>query len=180
MGLAAFYALRDKAPNALIPIMEDTMTTPRIRSLVSLSLVAVTLAVSGCASASLRQPADASIASDLPSPTVRFDNDARDYVHIYLVGSRREWWLGRVAPGARATLRVPQEALAEEGTLQLAVMVGERMQLKAAVEPRAELTLGESMAGLVTQRWTYSPLLSRGQRLTSMPIGRLNADVSHE
>ena len=174
MGLAAFCALLDKAPNAPFPIMEDTMTTPRIRSLVSLAAaLTVTIAVVGCAGASSRGAADASVAMDQPSTAFRFDNDARDYVHVYLVGLRREWMLGRVAPGARATLKIPREALADDqGPVRLAVLVGERMTLNASVEPRAESTLSESVTGLVTQRWTFSPVLSRGQRLTAMPVGR--------
>jgi len=161
--------------------MEDNMTTPRIRSLVSLAAaLTVALADGGCATASPRPAADASVSSDQPV-AFRFDNDARDYVHVYLVGLRREWMLGRVAPGARAALRIPLDALAEEqGPMRLAVLVGERMTLRVSIEPRAETTLSGSVASLVTQRWTFSPLLSAGQRLTPTPIGRDHAGAAHE
>ncbi|MEO8334380.1 MAG: hypothetical protein ABI664_05380 [bacterium] len=149
------------------------MTTPRIRSLVSLAAVlVVTLTVGGCASASHAAPGALSSTEEAPA-TIRFDNDARDYVHVYLVGARQEWMLGRVAPGARATLRIPDAALTDDsGAMQLAVLVGQRMPLRARGEPRAELTIAASATAILLQRWTFTPLLSRGQQLTSFPVGR--------
>jgi hypothetical protein len=157
------------------------MTTPRVRSLVSLAmLTTITLGAGGCATASPR-PADEPMAIEQPVTAFRFDNDARDYVHVYLIGIRREWMLARVAPGARATLRIPKDALAEiEGPMRLAVLVGERMSLNAVLEARAETTLPAPVGALLAQRWTFSPLLSRGDRLTPMPVGRAPLDIAHE
>jgi hypothetical protein len=149
------------------------MTTPRIRSLVSLAAVlTVTLTVGGCASTSSRVASDEPARTDGPPVTIRFDNDARDYVHVYLVGDQRQWLLARVAPGARATLRIPEEALAEEGArMRLAVLAGERVTLWAPSEARAAITLAQPAAALRSQRWTFSQAIANGQ-LTALPLRR--------
>jgi hypothetical protein len=148
------------------------MTTPRIRSLVSLAAaLTVTLALGGCASAPSRLAGDAPAPADGRPLTVRFDNDARDYVHVYLVGEQRQWLLARVAPGARATLRIPEDALAEDGLrMRLAVLVGERVTLWAPAEPRAAITLAQPAAAFRSQRWTFSQAAS-GQ-LIALPLRR--------
>jgi hypothetical protein len=147
------------------------MTTPRIRSLVSLAAaLTVTLTLGGCASAPSRLAWDGSTPSAGVPLAVRFDNDARDYVHVYLVGEQRQWLLGRVAPGARAMLRVPDAALTEDaGSMRLAVLAGERVSLQAAAEARATITISQPVAMFLTQRWTFSQALTNGQ-LTPLPI----------
>ena len=103
---------------------------------------------------------------------IRFENDARDYVHVYLVSDQRQWLLGRVAPGARATLRIPEDALVEEGArLRLAVLAGERLTLWAPNETRAIITLAQPAAAFRSQRWTFSQALANGQ-LTALPLRR--------
>ena len=104
------------------------MTTPRTRSLVSLAAaLTIIAAAGGCASAPPRLASDGPAYGAQPAPMLRFDNDSRDYVHVYLVGDRREWLLGRVAPAAHAMLRMPEEALTEEtGRFRLAVLAGDR------------------------------------------------------
>jgi hypothetical protein len=148
------------------------MTTPRTRSLVSLAAaLTVALSLGGCVSAR-------SLASDGPAPTdgpplaIRFDNEARDYVHVYLVSEQRQWLLGRVEPGARATLRIPEAALAgSPGSMWLAVLAGGRMTGRVAGEARAATTIAEPVVGILSQRWTFSQTLANGQ-LTSLPLGR--------
>ena len=50
-----------------------------------------------------------------------FENEADTYVDVYLIGRTREWWLGRVAPGARETLRIrPDIVTAEPGFVKIA------------------------------------------------------------
>jgi hypothetical protein len=106
---------------------------------------------------------------------IRFDNQANDHVHVYLVGVRRQWLLGRVEPGARATLRIPEAALAEDaGSMRLAVLAGERVTLRAAGEPRAAITIAEPVAAILSRRWTFSQTLANGQ-LTALPLGRAEA-----
>lgn len=160
------------------------MTTQRTRSLVSLAAaLAIILTVGGCvASASARIPLsgdEAAAAVGIPL-TVRFDNDARDFVHVYLVGEKREWLLGRVEPGARVTLRIPGDALAEDGaSIQLAVVSGGHVSLGAAREAPAAITILQPTAEVLAQRWTYSQTFATG-RLTSLPGGRARAGAGRQ
>lgn len=146
------------------------MTTPRIRSLVSLAAAAcIALSIGACATASPRLASDASASDDDIPRTVRFDNTGREFVHVYLVGEQREWHLGRVEPGARKTLRIPDEALADDaGSMQLAVIVGERVTLGAKRASRTILTIAQPSGLLLGQRWTFSQTPASGQ-LTSLP-----------
>jgi hypothetical protein len=179
--LAAFCALWGEAPNAPFPFPEDTMTTPRTRSLVSVAAaLTLTLALGGCASAPAR------LALDHPAPvegrgaTIRFDNEARQYVHVYLVGQQREWLLGRVEPGARATLRIPDEALLDgQFSVRLAVLAGTRATLRAASEPRAAVTISYPPEELLAQRWTFSQTLADGQA-TALLLGRVRPEISRQ
>ena len=153
------------------------MTTHRIRSLVSLAAALIaTLMVAGCASA----PQRVASASVEPPITIRFDNEARDYVHVYLVGTRQEWLLGRVAPGARTALGIPEAALAEDGgLLSLAVIAGDRVTLGAAREVGAATTIGQPAAMMLSQRWTFSTVTATGQ-ITSLRIGGSRAEVGRQ
>src|SRR4051812_7695404 len=106
--------------------MEDTMTTLSIRFRVSLAAaLTVALTLGGCASASSRLASDELASGDGRPAAIRFDNNARDYVHVYLVGERQEWLLGRVEPGAHATLRIPEAALTgNTESMRLSVLTG--------------------------------------------------------
>jgi hypothetical protein len=145
------------------------MTTPRTRSLVSFATaVTLALALAGCATTPSR-PASGGLASSDELPlAIRFDNAAHDYVHVYLVGERREWWLGRVEIGARATLRIPNDALADAGPMQLAVLEGQRRVPQVAGDARAATTLRQPIAAILSQRWTFSQTAANEQ-LTSLP-----------
>lgn len=153
------------------------MTTPRIRSLVSLAAaLTAALTLGACASAPSRlaveQPA---FADELPL-TFRFDNEAHDYVHVYLITPQRQWLLGRVEAGARATLRIPDMALAEDaGSVRLAVLVGEHVTQQAATTARATITIPQPATMILSQRWTFSNALAPGQ-LTPLPLGRTRAE----
>jgi len=154
------------------------MTTLRPRSLVSLAAaLTVTLTLGGCVSAPSRTAWDAPAAADGTPLVVRFDNDARDYVHVYLIGEQRQWLLGRVEPGARATLRIPETALAgNPGSMRLAVLAGQRVTLHAAGAPGAAIAIAQPAAAFLSQRWSFSQTLANGQ-LTVLP--RARAEVGH-
>lgn len=154
------------------------MTTQRIRSLVSLAAaLAVTLVLGGCASAPSRLASEAPTLSDEVARTVRFDNEARDYVHVYLVGVRQEWLLGRVAPGGRTTLQIPDAALADDaGPLRLAVLAGARATMRAANEIRAATTIAQPATDILSQRWTFSQLTATEQ-LTARRLAPSRAEV---
>ena len=151
------------------------MPTPRPYLLVSLAAITImTLALGACA------PSHS--ATEGPSPvaaaphTLRFDNQARSYVHVYLVGETREWLLGRIEPGASATLRIPEGSLeSNPGFVQLAVVAGAEVTLQAARDRRARLTIAQPAAMLLSQRWR----LSQGE-LTSTRLRSGSAERSHE
>lgn len=166
--ISARYGM--KPPITTLALMEDTMTTTRIRSLVSLAAaLSVALTMGACASAPSHIVSDASASVDNAPRTVRFDNTGREFVHVYLIGEQREWHLGRVEPGERKTMRIPDEALFEDaGSMQLAVIIGERVTLGAKRASRTILTIAQPGAALLGQRWTFSQTAATGQ-LTSLP-----------
>ena len=157
------------------------MTTPRIRSLVSLAAaLTLTLALGGCASAPSRLGRDGPAPTDGLPLAFRFDNGAREYVHVYLVGEQREWLLGRVEPGARATLRIPDAALAgNPGFMRLAVLTGQRLTLRAAGDARAAITIAQPAAAIVSQGWTFSQTLAQGQ-LGTLLLGHAREEVGRQ
>ena len=157
------------------------MTTPRIRSLVSLAAaLTFTFTLGGCASAPSRLAWDEPARTDALPLAIRFDNEARDYVHVYLVGEQREWLLGRVEPGARATLRIPEAALAEDaGPMWLAVLAGERVTLRVAGEARAATSIAQPAAEILSQRWTFSPMTATGQ-LTALRFWPARAEAGRQ
>lgn len=131
------------------------MTTSWSRASVSLT-ASVLLTLAACATVPAR-PAPEECAA-LPGPrTIRFDNESRERVHVYLVGQNREWSLGRVEPGAIAKLQIPEAALGEaSGFMRLAVVAGDRTTLRAAREPRAQLTIAQPALHILSQRWGFS------------------------
>lgn len=138
------------------------MTTPRPHARVSPAVL--TLALAACA------PAPARLVDATPAPTsgapltLRFDNEAREHVHVYLVGERREWLLGRVAPGARTTLRIPAAALAESpGFVRLAVLPGGRLTQQSVAEARAAVTIAQPARALASRRWAFSQATAQPQ-----------------
>ena len=154
------------------------MTTPNTRALVSLTAtMAVTLALGACVRASSHPALDgpASIGGRLV--TIRFDNDAREHVQVYLVdGQRRQWRLGRVEPWSAATLPVPAAAFTgNPGFMQLVVITGERVTLEAARDPRARFTAAQSASAILSQRWMFA----QGQ-LTPLPLRRARVDVGRQ
>lgn len=144
------------------------MTTPRTRALVSLALaLSSALATVGCASAPSRATPDRPAQAE-----IRFDNEAADQVRVYLVGARRQWLLGRVEPGARATLRIPDAALSpSEGWMRLAVVVGGGVSMRVANDPQASVAIAQPAMDILTQRWSYARSVSTG-RLVSLPLSR--------
>jgi hypothetical protein len=149
------------------------MTTIRSRSLVSLAAaLALTLALGGCAGNPTRG------ALNDPAPvagrpvTIRFNNDARQYVHVYLVGENREWLLGRVEPGAHTALRIPEGAMSHDGwSMRLAVLAGDRVTMQVASRPGAQVTIAQPAGQLVAQKWTFTQTLANGQATAAL-MGR--------
>ena len=128
------------------------------RGFVSIAATLITtLALGACASAASHPVQDRPVASLADLLSIRFDNPSRETVDVYLIGTKREWRLGRVAPGAVASLRLPDEAFAEGSMMvRLAVLAGERVTFDAARDPRAVLTVAQPASTILSQRWTFT------------------------
>lgn len=131
------------------------MPTLRRGALVSvIAAMSMGLTIAACFPAGARggpSPAD-----DVPL-AIRFDNDAREHVHVYLVGENREWRLGRVEAGAIAMLRIPEESLAGNPTfVRLVVIAGGGVTLQAARHARATPTLAQPVWAILSQQWRFS------------------------
>jgi hypothetical protein len=141
------------------------MTTPRAYHLVSrTAMMILTLALGACTSAPGRT-AEAPSPIEAAQVSLRFDNQARSHVHVYLVGEKREWLLGRVEPGAVATLRIPEESLeSNPGFVRLAVLAGGQATQAAARDARARLTIAQPASSILTRHWRFAQgeLTSRG------------------
>jgi len=136
------------------------MITPARGTVVSAAslvlVLTVTLALAACGGTSLPGSWDTSRVQPEQPGTFRFDNTADRSVDVYLVTEQREWRLGRVAPGARAALRVPDAVLASRaGFVRLAVIAGAPMSAQAAREPGATLTIAQPATELLAQRWAF-------------------------
>ena len=127
------------------------MLTLRRRAYVS--LIALSLAA-----ACFKAPAGGA-----PSPrgdaslAIRFDNDGREHVHVYLIGEKREWLLGRVEAGAVAMLPVPEASLSgNQSFVRLVVIAGEGVTLSAARHARGMPTLAQPVSAILSQDWRFS------------------------
>ena len=133
------------------------MTTPRTRPLVSLAeTLTVTIVLAACGAPS-RQGLDERTTSESRPLSIRFDNDAREHVHVYLIAEHREWLLGRVEPGAVATLRFPEAALAGRSRfVRLAVITGKRLTQQAALDPAATFTVPQPASVMLLEQWKFA------------------------
>jgi hypothetical protein len=146
------------------------MTTPRTRAVVSLAVTATAFRMTAITMTALTLGACAGAPShtavEAPPPvegaewfplSIRFDNDAREYVHVYLIGDGRQWLLGRVEPGAVGTLKIPDEAFGGKlRFVQLAVIQGGRLTPDAAHDRRAELTILQPATAILSQQWRFT------------------------
>jgi hypothetical protein len=132
------------------------MPTLRRRALVSsLATITILLTLVACFQPASVRGGPSPLDDDLLA--FRFDNGASEHVHVYLIGEKRQWLLGRVEAGAIATLRIPEESLAGNSAfVRLAVIAGERLTLQAARNTRATLTLAQPVSAILTQRWSFS------------------------
>lgn len=133
------------------------MTTSSRRAFVSIAAtIAITLALGACVRASSHSVPDL-ISTDAGPLTIRFDNLGVDRVDVYLIGEKREWVLGRVEPGAIASLRIPEGAFADGSKfVRLAVIANEPVTFQAVRNPRAKLTMALPRSAIMSQRWSFS------------------------
>ena len=118
----------------------------------------LTLALGACASAPARPALEQPSPIEAGQVSLRFDNLARTYVHVYLIGEKREWLLGRVEPGAVATLRIPDGSLeSNPGFVQLAVVEGKHVTHRAARDAQAQLTIAQPASSILARQWRFVP-----------------------
>jgi hypothetical protein len=171
--LVLFCALWDEAPQAPLHLTGDIMTTRRATSVVSVAarlgrvaVLAVGLGTVACAGGprpvtrgTYAERTDGFASTDEPDAgpaAIEFDNEATVHVDIYIVSAQYQWRLGRVVPGARALLRVPQSAIESTmGLVWLTVIPGSQMSAQAAWERGAVLAMPQPVAQLLSQRWTF-------------------------
>jgi hypothetical protein len=173
--LVAICALsdEDRSP-ASISFEEGMMNTPGRRASVSVVTLAVTfaatLALVGCARGPSPVTWDRAAATPGGS-VVRFINEAQTYVDVYLVGETRELWLGRVGPGARTTLRIPEGAKAEmSGFIRLAVLAGAPMSFQPSHDPHATFTIPAPPTKVLSQQWTFRQTSLASAEILSAPV----------
>ncbi len=137
------------------------MLTAHARALIAL-LGMVTLA--GCAtSATHASPADA-LAERRES--LRFDNEGRDRVDVYLVGEKRSWRIGRLEPGQTRWLRVPRDIPPSDmSRVQLVVLANAQATMTPMLNPRAVMTLRQPVYVLSGQRWAFADGQLNGLRV---------------
>jgi hypothetical protein len=166
-----FCALWDEALKAPLLLTGDMMTTRRAKSLVSVpwgvlaTLFAAAFGLTACAGRQL--------APEPQSATIRFDNEAMVSVDVYLVSAQFQWRLGRVSPGIRARLRVPESAIESTmGFVRIAVIPGSQIAAQAERDPRAVFTSAQPVSEVLSQRWTFrqpeaAALQLEGRRLAA-------------
>jgi len=153
------------------------MITPAIRAAVSIASLSATLsaplALGACTHGAPPVPWDAAAAIARGPLTIRFENEAQTHVDVYFVDDRREWWLGRVAPGASTTLRIPDDAILQnEGYVRLAVLANSPRTAQVARNPRALLTIAQPARSLLAQRWTFVQTESASPEVFGLPTKR--------
>ena len=90
---------------------------------------------------------------------------------MYLVGEKREWWLGRVAPGTLTSLRVPDDAIdIGSSFMRLAALPGATLSQQAARDPRSAITIAVPSLDLFTQRWTFSQRQLAAPQIKGVPM----------
>jgi hypothetical protein len=133
------------------------MTTTCRRAFVSVAAtMTIALALGACVRAPSRSVLPALSSIETRPLEIRFDNQGREHVHVYLVGAKRQWLLGRVEPGAVAMLRLPEAALADgETCARLAVLTGQGITLQAARDARV-LTVAQPASAILSQHWRFA------------------------
>lgn len=76
----------------------------------------LTPTLGGCAGATSRIVNGEIAAVGTAAPVLRFHNQGRTPVRVYLMDSRHQWMLGRVEAGSRASLRLPDGAMSENAS----------------------------------------------------------------
>lgn len=102
---------------------------------------------------------------------LHFDNQATVYVDVYLIADELQWRLGRVPPGMRTSLSVPQSAIDRApGFVQLAVIPGAQITGEARRDPQAILAVGQRLSEVLSRRWTFRQDAGAALQLQATPL----------
>ncbi len=114
-----------------------------------------TATLQGCTSSAVR-PAPSELARER-AESLRFDNDGRDRVDVYLVGEKRSWRIGRLEPGQARWLRIPHDIPPNDlPRLQLVVLANAEVTVAPMRDPRAVTTIRQPVFVLAGQRWAFA------------------------
>ena len=144
------------------------MLTPATRAAVSFVTVFIlpaALVLGACARGASPATWDGPASTVDGRFTIRFENEAQTYVDVYYIDDVREWWLGRVAPGALTSLTIPGGAISTTtGYVRLGILAGAQRTLHALRDPRTTLTIAQPIGALMGQEWSYrqTPLAAPG------------------
>lgn len=137
------------------------MIAAHTRALVALLGV---LSLGGCAAS--RMEVEGAQPAPLVGGALRFDNEGRDRVDVYLVGETRSWRIGRLEPGQARWLAVPRDIPGSDlGRLQLVVLANATTSIDPMRDPRAVMTIRQPLGALAGQRWGFA----HGQ-LKTLPV----------
>jgi hypothetical protein len=130
------------------------MTTRGVRWLVSAA--SIVSAMCGAAALGLTACAGRPQRPEPEIATMQFRNDAMVSVDVYLISAQFQWRLGRVPPGIRAVLRVPESAIESAmGVVRVAVIPGSQMSAQANRDPRVVFAIAQPVSAVLSQRWTF-------------------------
>ena len=137
-----------------------TRCTRRPR-LALLLLLLSAAAVGGCATHAGGTRAASSTHAGAAPRVFRLDNRALARLDVYLLDETRDWYLGRVEPGALALLPLPRDpAFGATGMVRLAVLAGvlpgAAHRPRPSQEPGAVLTVWQPMTRLLRQQWMFA------------------------
>jgi hypothetical protein len=139
------------------------MTTANARAIVALLTV---IAVGGCARSAAH--ADEAAVLTAQNELLRFDNDGRDRLDVYLVGETRSWRIGRLEPGQRRWLTVPRGIPATDlARLNLVVLANATVSPDPLRDPRAVSAIRQPLGALSGQRWTFWQGQLKSERMDS-------------
>lgn len=106
-----------------------------------------------------------------PTVTITFRNQSRDRVQVYLIGDKEDWLLGRLESLQTAHLRLPESAFLTTQPVMLAVVPVWSRNLQPRRDPRAILSIKQTMIDWPGMEWIFVGGQLQGP-LRAQPRGR--------
>ena len=129
------------------------MTTVHSRAGALVALLVFT-SLGGCARSAVHAEGGAELSPR--SEALRFVNEGRDRVDVYLVSDRQSWRIGRLEPGQASWLKVPDDIPVDDlERLQLVVLENAALSVDPRRDPRAVTTVKQPFRVLSGVRWAF-------------------------